>query len=125
MSDVTRILSQIESRSSSSQQLLPLVYDELRKLVAARLRRKSRADTAGHGSVHEAWLKLVDVESSALNSRATFSELLREHATDPCRHARRKQRPNTAANGNGSTWTTSASPITCQELPSCMSLWKS
>ncbi len=37
MSDVTRILSQIESGDPSAEQLLPLVYDELRKLAAPKL----------------------------------------------------------------------------------------
>ena len=49
MSDVTRILFQIESGDpSAAEQLLPLVYDELRKLAAARLaREKGGADDSG------------------------------------------------------------------------------
>ena len=44
MSDVTRILSQIESGDqSAAEKLLPLVYDELRKLAAAKLATKSQA----------------------------------------------------------------------------------
>ena len=52
MSDVTRILSQIESGDpSAAEQLLPLVYDELRKLAAAKLRpREAGADAAGDGA---------------------------------------------------------------------------
>ena len=46
MSDVTHILSQIESGdSSASHRLLPLVYDELRKLAAARLAHENPGQT--------------------------------------------------------------------------------
>ena len=46
MSDVTRILSQIESGDpSGAEQLLPLVYDELRKLAAARLAQEKPGQT--------------------------------------------------------------------------------
>jgi len=52
MSDVTRILSQIESGDpSAAEQLLPLVYAELRKLAAAKLAlRETRPDITGHGA---------------------------------------------------------------------------
>jgi RNA polymerase sigma factor (TIGR02999 family) len=64
MSEVTRILSAIEQGDPvASEQLFPLVYDELRKLAAARLAR----ETVGHtlqatALVHEAYLRLVDTE---------------------------------------------------------------
>jgi hypothetical protein len=46
MSDVTRILSQIESGDpAAAEQLLPLVYEELRKLSAARLAREKSGQT--------------------------------------------------------------------------------
>ena len=46
MSDVTRILSQIEQGDpSAAEQLLPLVYDELRKLAAANLAREKPGQT--------------------------------------------------------------------------------
>jgi RNA polymerase sigma factor (TIGR02999 family) len=64
MSDVTRILSQIESGDpSAGEQLLPLVYDELRKLAAAKLARENPGQTLqATALVHEAYLRLVGIE---------------------------------------------------------------
>jgi RNA polymerase sigma factor (TIGR02999 family) len=61
MSDVTRILSQIENGSSAAaEQILPLVYDELRQLAAAKLAREKPGQTLqATALVHEAYLKLV------------------------------------------------------------------
>jgi DNA-directed RNA polymerase specialized sigma24 family protein len=61
MSDVTRILSQIESGDPrAAEQLLPLVYDELRKLAAARLAQEKPGQTLqATALVHEAYLRLV------------------------------------------------------------------
>jgi len=61
MSDVTRILSQIESGDpSAAEQLLPLVYDELRKLAAAKLAHEKPGQTLqATALVHEAYLRLV------------------------------------------------------------------
>jgi RNA polymerase sigma factor (sigma-70 family) len=61
MSDVTRILSQIETGDpSAAEQLLPLVYDELRKLAAAKLAREKPGQTLqATALVHEAYLRLV------------------------------------------------------------------
>jgi len=62
MSDVTRMLSQIESGDpSAAEQLLPLVYDELRKLAAARLAQEKPGQTLQATElVHEAYLRLVE-----------------------------------------------------------------
>lgn len=97
MSDVTRILSQIESGDpSAAEQLLPLVYDELRKLAAARLAQEKPGQTfQATALVHEAYLKLVDTEKvQHWNSRAHFfgaaAESMRRILVDL---ARRKQRP--------------------------------
>ena len=64
MTDVTRVLSQIESGDpAAAEQLLPLVYDELRKLAAARLAQEKPGQTLqATALVHEAYLRLVDVE---------------------------------------------------------------
>lgn len=64
MSEVTRILSQIEDGDpSAAEQLLPLVYEELRKLAAARLAQEKPGQTLeATALVHEAYLRLVDVE---------------------------------------------------------------
>jgi RNA polymerase sigma factor (TIGR02999 family) len=64
MSDVTRILSQIESGDpAAADQLLPLVYEELRKLAAARLAQEKPGQTLqATALVHDAYLRLVDVQ---------------------------------------------------------------
>ncbi len=75
MADVTQILSQIESGDPSvSEQLLPLVYDELRRLAGARLAREKPGQTLGATAlVHEAYLRLVDVQKAQhWNSRGHF-----------------------------------------------------
>ena len=75
MSDVTRILSQIESGDPlAAEQLLPLVYDELRKLAAARLGHEQPGQVLqATALVHEAYLRLVDVrEPQPWNSRGHF-----------------------------------------------------
>ena len=62
MSEVTRILSQIERGDSiAAEQLLPLVYDELRKLAAARLANERPGQTLqATALVHDAFIRLVD-----------------------------------------------------------------
>ena len=64
MSDVTRILSEIEhGESEAAEQLLPLVYEELRKLAAQKLVNEKPGQTLqATALVHEAYIKLVDVE---------------------------------------------------------------
>ena len=63
MSDVTRILSAIEQGDPhAAEQLLPFVYDELRKLAAAKLAQEKPGQTLqATALVHEAYLRLVDV----------------------------------------------------------------
>jgi RNA polymerase sigma factor (TIGR02999 family) len=66
MSDVTRILSAIEQgEPHAAEQLLPLVYDELRKLAAQKLRQQKPGQTLqATALVHEAYLRLVDVQKT-------------------------------------------------------------
>jgi RNA polymerase sigma factor (TIGR02999 family) len=66
MSEVTRILSAIEQGDSqAAEQLLPLVYDELRKLAAARLAAEAPGQTLqATALVHEAYLRLVGSDKS-------------------------------------------------------------
>jgi RNA polymerase sigma factor (TIGR02999 family) len=97
MSDVTRILSQIESGDpSAAEQLLPLVYDELRKLAAVRLAQEKPGQTLqATALVHDAYLRLVDVEElQHWDSRGHFfaaaAEAMRRILVDK---ARKKQRP--------------------------------
>ena len=65
MTDVTQILSQIKSGDSrAAQQLLPLVYDELRKLAAQKLANEKPGQTLQPTAlVHEAYLRLVGSQS--------------------------------------------------------------
>lgn len=66
MSDVTQILSKIESGDPrASDELLPLVYDELRKLAAAKLANEKPGQTLqATALVHDAYIRLVDVEQA-------------------------------------------------------------
>jgi len=75
MSDVTRILSEIEQGDRhAADQLLPLVYEELRKLAAAKLAQEKPGQTLqATALVHEAYLRLVDAENDLhWNSRGHF-----------------------------------------------------
>lgn len=94
MSDVTHILSQIESGDpSAADQLLPLVYDELRKLAAVRMLRESPEQTLqATALVHEAYLRLVDVDRvQNWNSRGHFfaaaAEVMRRIVVERARHS--------------------------------------
>jgi RNA polymerase sigma factor (TIGR02999 family) len=64
MSDVTQILRQIEDGDGqAAEQLLPLVYDELRKLAAAKMAQEAPGQTLqATALVHEAYIRLVDTE---------------------------------------------------------------
>jgi RNA polymerase sigma factor (TIGR02999 family) len=66
MSDVTYLLNAIEAGDPhAAEQLLPLVYDELRRLAAQRLAREGPGQTLeATALVHEAYLRLVDVEQA-------------------------------------------------------------
>src|SRR6266699_1185369 len=66
MSDVTRILSQIEQGDpQAAEKLLPLVYDELRKLAAVKLAQEKPGQTLqATALVHDAYIRLVDVEKA-------------------------------------------------------------
>ena len=95
MNDVTRILSAIEQGDpQAAAQLLPLVYDELRKLAAQRLVRERPGQTLqATALVHEAYLRLVETQKAqAWNSRGHFfaaaAEAMRRILVD---NARRKQ----------------------------------
>jgi RNA polymerase sigma factor (TIGR02999 family) len=75
MTEVTRILSAIEQGDpQAAEQLLPLVYGELRRLAARKLAREAPGQTLqATALVHEAYLRLVDVEKAQhWNSRGHF-----------------------------------------------------
>ena len=93
MSDVTRILSQFESGDpSAADQLLPLVYEELRKLAAMKIAHEKPGQTLqATALVHEAYLRLVhgDQERSWDNRGHFFaaaSEAMRRILVDQARH---------------------------------------
>lgn len=96
MSDVTLILQQIEGGDpSAAEKLLPLVYDELRKLAAARMEAESPGHTLqATALVHEAWLRLVAVENTQnWDSRGHFfaaaAEAMRRILVECARHKER------------------------------------
>jgi len=102
MSDVTQILSQIESGDpSAAEQLLPLVYDELRKLAAAKLANEKPGQTLqATALVHEAYIRLVDVEKAQhWDSRGHFfaaaAEAIRRILIE---QARKKRGPKAGGN---------------------------
>ncbi len=75
MADVTQILNQIEQgEKRATEQLLPLVYDELRKLAARHMAEERRDHTLqATALVHEAYVRLVDVNvAQQWNSRRHF-----------------------------------------------------
>jgi RNA polymerase sigma factor (TIGR02999 family) len=95
MTDVTHLLSRIESGDpTAADQLLPLVYDELRKLATARLAKEMPGQTlSATALVHEAWLRLVGSDrDNAWDGRAHFfaaaAEAMRRILVD---NARRKR----------------------------------
>lgn len=95
MSDVTRILEAIEcGEARAADQLLPLVYTELRRLAAHRMASENPGQTLQPTAlVHEAWLKLVGQENRGWKGRNHFfaaaAEAMRRILTD---NARRKLR---------------------------------
>jgi RNA polymerase sigma factor (TIGR02999 family) len=96
LSEVTRILSAIEQGDPhAADELLPLVYDELRKLAAQKLAQEKPGQTLeATALVHEAYLRLVDTEKvQHWNSRGHFfaaaAEAMRRILVE---QARRKQR---------------------------------
>ena len=81
MRDVTHILSKIESGDQqASEELLPLVYDELRKLAAAKLAQEQPGQTLqATALVHDAYIRLLDVEKAQhWNSRGHFFSAVAE-----------------------------------------------
>ncbi len=99
MSEVTRILSAIEQgEPHAAAQLLPLVYDELRRLAAQRLAQEQPGLTLqATALVHEAYLRLVDVEQAQhFNSKGHFfaaaAEAMRRILVDNARRKKTEKR---------------------------------
>ena len=74
MSDVTRILDRVQQGDpKAAEELLPLVYEELRRLAAARMAQEAAGNTLQPTAlVHEAWLRLVGAPAQDWNSRNHF-----------------------------------------------------
>jgi RNA polymerase sigma factor (TIGR02999 family) len=99
MSDVTRILSAIEAGDAhAAGQLLPLVYDELRRLAAQKLAHEKPGQTLDATAlVHEAYLRLVDAAAAPhWNSRGHFfaaaAEAMRRILIDQARQKHSQRR---------------------------------
>jgi RNA polymerase sigma factor (TIGR02999 family) len=99
MSDVTQILRSIEAGdSNAAEDLLPLVYDELRTLAAAKMAQETPGQTlSATALVHEAYLRLVDVNTSQhWNSRGHFfgaaAEAMRRILVNRARDKKRLKR---------------------------------
>ena len=95
MSEVTRILCAIDQGDPrAAEQLLPLVYDELRRLAAQRIAREAPGQTLqATALVHEAYLRLVDSDQDhPWNSRGHFfaaaAEAMRRILVERARHKR-------------------------------------
>ena len=95
MSDVTRILDAIQQGDpKATEELLPLVYEELRKLAAHKMANEAPGQTLQPTAlVHEAWLRLTGNENQEWNGRCHFfaaaAEAMRRILVE---NARRKQR---------------------------------
>ena len=96
MSEVTRLLSAIDQGvPAAAEQLLPLVYDELRKLAAAKLVQEQPGQTLqATALVHEAWLRLAGAGSAqSWDHRGHFfaaaAEAMRRILVERARHRQR------------------------------------
>ena len=102
MNDVTRILSAIEQGDPrAAEQLLPLVYHELRKLAAQKLAREKPGQTLqATALVHEAYLRLVGAQDPGWNSRNHFfvaaAEAMRRILVERARRKRGGERQRQA-----------------------------
>src|SRR5271169_4079757 len=94
LSDVTRILESIEHGDpKAADELLPLVYGELRKLAASRMANEAPNQTLqATALVHEAWLRLVGESNPKFDGRAHFfaaaAEAMRRILIDKARRKR-------------------------------------
>ncbi|MBM3834816.1 MAG: sigma-70 family RNA polymerase sigma factor [Verrucomicrobia bacterium] len=97
MTDVTRILNDLDHGDpKAAEKLLPLVYEELRKLATHRMAQEMPGQTLQPTAlVHDAWLRLVNAENQTWQNRAHFfgaaAEAMRRILIDRARrkHARR------------------------------------
>ncbi len=98
MTELTEILRQIqEGDASSTEKLLPMVYQELRQIAAERLRHEKPGQTLqATALVHEAWLRLVDVDyvqrwENQRHFLAAAAEAMRRILVDKARRKNRRK----------------------------------
>ena len=107
MDDVTRILSAVaQGDARAAEQLLPLVYDELRKLAAQRLAREKPGQTLeATALVHEAYLRLVGPQDPGWDGRGHFfaaaAEAMRRILVERARRKRTRKHGGDLAPGSG------------------------
>ncbi|HZI30782.1 MAG TPA: ECF-type sigma factor [Candidatus Binatia bacterium] len=99
--DLTRVLQAQEPDGLASQELLPLVYKELRELAVSRMAREMEGQTLQPTAlVHEAWLRLQSNASSVWRNRAHFfgaaAEAMRRILIERARRKMRFKRGNRA-----------------------------
>jgi RNA polymerase sigma factor (TIGR02999 family) len=98
MSEITLVLEAIgRGESKASEDLLPLVYDELRRLAAARMAQEAAGQTLQPTAlVHEAWLQLVGPGERSWQNRAHFfgaaADAMRRILVDKARRKARLKR---------------------------------
>ena len=106
MTDVTRILNAIErGDAKATDELLPLVYEELRLLAAQKLAHEPRGQTLqATALVHEAYLRLVGDEPQSWNSRGHFfaaaAEAMRRILVENARRKKRVKRSGQREDAN-------------------------
>src|SRR5436309_7091517 len=98
MSNVTRLLDRAQQGDAmAAEELLPLVYEELRRLAAAKMAQQPPGQTLqATALVHEAWLKLTGNETSTWHDRQHFfraaAEAMRHILVDRARAKQRAKR---------------------------------
>src|SRR5215472_12387998 len=98
MSDVTQILERVEKGDGkAAEELLPLVYEELRKLAAAKMAQEQPGQTLQPTAlVHEAWLRLAGGPSQHWSNREHFfraaAEAMRHILVDRARQRLARKR---------------------------------
>lgn len=94
MSDLTHILARVEQgEAKAADELLPLVYEELRKLASSKMANEAAGNTLQPTAlVHEAWLRLVGAQNQKFSGRAHFfaaaAEAMRRILIDRARRKR-------------------------------------
>mgnify|MGYP000990138838 CR=1 FL=1 len=71
--DITRVLESLDQSGGASERLLPLVYEELRRLATVRMAKETAGQTLQPTAlVHEAWLRLTNGNAKVWRSRGHF-----------------------------------------------------